>query len=428
MFTNIKFCNMYGIDTCIKLDFLSKSRNKEENNTIFTTKDNKHINKITGIIGGNSSGKSSIVDSIGFIGDLLSFPIAKDQIYKDIEKLQDDAGEKDERYDSKMLMEILRNIKRGINFKIQNVKHIYDNSLAEIEMYIEDEDEYTGYYSYYIEFNNENIISEKLNYRKEYNSRNITDIINVTNIKESQVGYSIVYSNNIKNLEDIDEKKYNLCKVFYEHYMDKSRLFNGLHGNRDKLELLDWLNTNKEELLEIIRIADPKIKDIKIEDIENIIIYFVLNDNTRILYRDLSTGTKRFIMMMKEIEKVIKSNGVFVIDEIEQNLHTELVELIIKLFSANKETGGQIIFTSHTPEIFDMTYDNKKIFRNDQIIILSREKDYLKAEKLIDIKFDNKKIRVDASVTNLYRNKLISFQPDENNIKKFLDKFNKIVL
>jgi hypothetical protein len=58
MFTKICIDNVYGIYNPICLEFISKSRKKDETNAIAKTRDNIYINKLNGIIGGNASRKN----------------------------------------------------------------------------------------------------------------------------------------------------------------------------------------------------------------------------------------------------------------------------------------------------------------------------------------------------------------------------------
>jgi hypothetical protein len=66
-----------------------------------------------------------------------------------------------------------------------------------------------------------------------------------------------------------------------------------------------------------------------------------------------SSGTKQAIVVLRYVLPAILSGGIAVIDELDANLHPELVEEIISLFSSPElnPKHAQIIFSSHTPTI-----------------------------------------------------------------------------
>ena len=138
----------------------------------------------------------------------------------------------------------------------------------------------------------------------------------------------------------------------------------------------------------------------------------------------LSTGTERFLNLIRYVNEIIDKNGVLAIDEIEQNLHKDLVELIIKLFSEMTNKNAQIIFTTLSPEIFDIVDENnKKIFKQDTIFIINCDNDDIQIDKLIDLQIDGGRVNGDASVANLYKRKKISCHPDKEQIELFLSNF-----
>ena len=71
MFVNLKIKNIGGIKEMIDLNFISKSRNREESKTCVKTPDGIFINKQIVFIGSNASGKSSILRAIGEVGDFI---------------------------------------------------------------------------------------------------------------------------------------------------------------------------------------------------------------------------------------------------------------------------------------------------------------------------------------------------------------------
>lgn len=437
MFTKIFIDNFLGISSPIELNFIAKSRGKDNNNSVAKTVDGMYINKMIGIIGGNASGKTSILSALNTIGGLLVQPILQFNIedkLKELEKLISDDTNPENR---KIIHRVIEDYNSGIDIRFQNLKRKNDNSIFEIEMYIENEnDELTGYYTYIIVLSGVEkcIKNEILKYRKTYKQKN-EDIVNIVNSKEGQVYYINRY---FKNITDINndkkeqlEKKYKYINCFITHYIKNSATIStDSENNYKELKFIDWYKKNPDVFTTLARIVDTKICDVIIEkDARNEELLFVLRDGSKITRNMLSTGTDRFLNLIRYVNDIIEKNGVLIVDEIEQNLHKDLVGLIINMFSNNNNSNSQIIFTTLSPEIFDvLDENNKKVFKQDMIYILDSISDTIKIDKLMDLKIDGQRVKGDASVSNLYRDKKIARHPDVEQINLFLNNFKNRLL
>lgn len=69
-----------------------------------------------------------------------------------------------------------------------------------------------------------------------------------------------------------------------------------------------------------------------------------------------SDGTKIVIGLLGNFLAAIRTGKVILIDELDESLHSLLVKELINLFKTKRinESGGQIIFTAHNPEILDI--------------------------------------------------------------------------
>lgn len=434
MFTKIFVDNFLGISAPISFDFISHSRNKQQLNSVVKIEEGIYVNKLIGIIGGNASGKTSILSAINMIGQILVSPILQVDIKEKINTIKDLLEKEDSIEDRKLINEVLDSINSAADITVQNLRRKNEDTVIEVEMYIvADEDELTGYYTYKVVFNGESkkIRKEYLDFRKKYKEKK-NSIIRIEDAKEGQVYYINRY---FRNITDIDterkkelEKKYKYCKTFVEHYINNSATLDTSEDcNYKNLKYIDWYKKSSETFTPLVRIVDPKIKEVIIEtDSKYEELLFILKDGSKITRNMLSTGTERFLNLIRYVNEIIDKNGVLIIDEIEQNLHKDLVELIIKLFSEMNENNAQIIFTTLSPEIFDiMDKNNKRLFKQDTIFIINSENDDIEVNKLIDIQIDGKRVKGDASVANLYRHRKISCHPDKEQIDIFLDNFNK---
>lgn len=66
-----------------------------------------------------------------------------------------------------------------------------------------------------------------------------------------------------------------------------------------------------------------------------------------------SSGTKQMIIILEDILAALEVGGIAVIDELDANLHPEIVEELMSLFTSKELNphSAQIIFSSHTPSI-----------------------------------------------------------------------------
>ena len=432
MFTKIFIDNFLGISAPVTFDFISQSRNKDKLNSVIKIEDGIYVNKLVGIIGGNASGKTSILAAINMIGQILTSPILQFDLNDKMDSIRELLEKDNNIEDRKLLRDMIDSINSSTDIVVQNLRRKDEDTIIEVEMYItSDEEELTGYYTYKVRLNGKSkkIKNEFLGFRKKYKDKN-EPIIRIEDAKEGQVYYINRF---FRNITDIDkesktelEKKYKYCKVFVEHYIKNSATLDTSEDcNYKDLKHIDWYKKAPESLRTLVRVVDPKIKDVKIDnDNKYEELVFVLKDGSNITRSMLSTGTERFLNLIRYVNEIIDKNGVLAIDEIEQNLHKDLVELIIKLFSEMTNKNAQIIFTTLSPEIFDIVDENnKKIFKQDTIFIINCDNDDIQIDKLIDLQIDGGRVNGDASVANLYKRKKISCHPDKEQIELFLSNF-----
>jgi AAA15 family ATPase/GTPase len=436
MFTKISIDNFQGISNRITLDFIAHSRNKEILKSVVKTHDGIYLYRLAGIIGGNASGKTSIINAISKVGNIITSPVMSFNIEEEIEKVNKLMEKNQEN------IEEIRNLWNTINsstdIHVQNMRRESEDTEIDVEMYISDdenEDKLTGYYRYKVRFNgiNSKITQEYFSYRNKYSAKEKI-IININDINQSQIYYINKYFNNIsdfeiRNIKEIEEK-HKYCAVFKAHYINNSAIIDTSENcNYKKLSYIDWFKKSPEFFKSLIKIVDTKIKDIVVEtDSEYESLIYILDKECKITGDELSTGTKRFLNLIRYVIEIIEKNGVLVIDEIEQNIHKELIELIIKLFGEIQHKNAQILFTTHYPEIFDIIdINNNKVFKQDSIFIINNCNYDITVEKLSKILIDGKRVKGDALVSSLYKNRKISCHPDREQIFNFLENFrNKL--
>ena len=75
-----------------------------------------------------------------------------------------------------------------------------------------------------------------------------------------------------------------------------------------------------------------------------------------------SEGIQKLFRFLCPLIDILYSGKIFICDEIETHLHPTIVYEIINTFIQNRETNGQIIFTTHDTDLLDLDF-----IRRDQI-------------------------------------------------------------
>ena len=154
--------------------------------------------------------------------------------------------------------------------------------------------------------------------------------------------------------------------------------------NLEKYYGKDNENEAKRIIGEIER-SDGKFKMLRTSD-DNEITVFKINNEYRVLYIQLihesenggevafnineeSDGTRRLIEFIPAIWSVLNKKNTFIIDEIERSIHPTLIKKLIKKFTQDKKTKGQLIFTTHETTLLD-----QNMFRTDEIWFVNKDK------------------------------------------------------
>jgi uncharacterized protein len=77
---------------------------------------------------------------------------------------------------------------------------------------------------------------------------------------------------------------------------------------------------------------------------------------------ELSDGTIRLLEFLPAFQDVVLKRKVYMVDEIERSLHPNLAKELVKKFSQDPQTRGQLIFSTHESNLLDLS-----IFRQDEI-------------------------------------------------------------
>lgn len=415
MYIYIKMDNICGIDKEIKIDFLAEPRKRNKKETVIEIESGKNINKLTGILGCNASGKSSIVKAIMAIDKFLKYN-------SNNEKSQNEEKER----------KIFRRIE-DIMPKA-NVNRRDEYSLIELSAYI-DNCSKPGIYTYRLEYTlNPDIeikTKEKLTYKSSFTSEEKVKLNIEKRRLESEIGLKYNYKESfIQDIIDDEkainsfEEKLEYYKCFYE-YINNDLIYAEESINDKGMQywlILNWIEEDKTTLEEVVKLIDKSIEKFEVETVEGFRqkrIYYYNKNNQKLTFYDMSNGTRKFLSYIYLLLITLNTNGLILIDEIENSLHNDLVKFILKLVTI-KNSSSQIIFTTNDQYTMD-----EEIMRIDQMYYLEKDdkgKTDLKrfSESIRD---EKNKVRNDETIRKKFKKKTIckGFQPSNEKIDSFVN-------
>lgn len=120
---------------------------------------------------------------------------------------------------------------------------------------------------------------------------------------------------------------------------------------------------NEEEIIIVKEGEDYFVKQLKLE-------HEGLN-NTKAIFdvSEQSDGTVRLLDFIPAFRDLVTLRKVYVIDEAERSIHPSLIKELIKKFTADNQTLGQLIFSTHESNLLDLD-----IFRQDEIWFAEKNK------------------------------------------------------
>ncbi len=336
-----------------------------------------HLLKTALIYGANASGKSNLLFAIQTLWDLLISP--RDIKSKSVSQYQPFALRKDK----PTIM--------GITFFISDVKYIYD-----------------------VKFDAFSVLSEKLEYvngiRKAlfYERTNDNKIVIGSTIGLSKNSMKTIISNSLNNhtvlstfskviIEDEDSE---YEKLF--HWVEKNVHKVSEHSKSLLIAMEAELDTNlKSFIVDALRVSDFNITDFEIiEEMEDdplvmndikVNSNMVSEDKINNLYKKRmkkiqlthsspignfslkmeqeSLGTIGYFRLTRKIYDLIRFNCIYLIDELDDSLHYDLVlnELLRFLRNSNQ---SQLIFTTHNQQLLDEDF-----IRRDMVKLVEKSHD-----------------------------------------------------
>lgn len=137
-------------------------------------------------------------------------------------------------------------------------------------------------------------------------------------------------------------------------------------ANIDSLDNL--FKERKEQMLEVLRTADSDIIDFKIQN-NAITTFHRTNPSVAFDFEtEESEGTKTLFRMMVRMIGIIHEGKMLLVDEIDNSLHTQLVEFVIGMF--NHSNHAQLIYTIHNTHLLNTDFQ-----RRNQVYFVNKRED-----------------------------------------------------
>lgn len=278
------------------------------------------------------------------------------------------------------LKEIIFN---GINLpKDFNEKNLnYDSNTIKFEIGILDKKE--NIYDYSIEFQKDKLIYEKLECNDKVIYEFKDDTLSSKKFpKEINKIFSIISTETIlKKLRDFQiEEITDFILSLEEIKIRRNRGIN--YESKDTPNPISEniklrLEGKKEEVLQIIKLLDYTIEDLKFEKLGTVNneivydIYFLREKSKNKFYLgNESEGIRKIINLMLDLLEVYEGKTI-VIDELDSSISTiSLIKLFNNFINVDSNIKGQLIVTSHNLFLFD-----NNIFEPQQIYIVNKKDD-----------------------------------------------------
>lgn len=422
-----------SIHNDFEIDFILKSKKRGEyikNNDVLNFSNDIQVQKKIGIIGGNSSGKTSTLQKFKIYMQLQNFASTWSHIItKAINdfKLTPIINKNNEIIlnNNFINLALVNNSIQGIDSLLDNEKELllshikrhflsffayasFDSNKDKIFLELQFINENAIYYSQYWLYKNGILQVNLLNDKKEIIHKKELDFISLELLEENKKPIDL----NGWRLEIIDPSfDANFIFAINPFFLfPGSPMFNAtiIHSIFDYIKI----NNKKNHFLKWMKIADSSIIDMIMENNLKIFYFQVVND-INIDINSLSLGTKKWLVLYyhlfiitNQISK--KYSKLILFDEIENSFHYRLVEVIFTIFDEKKM--GQLLFTTHNPYIFS------KFFRHDGIYLAESDSGSFEIKRL-----DEFKLKKDIVISSQYLKENIGMHPNAQNILDFLD-------
>lgn len=350
-----------------ELDFTTRTRVYQKDKLSEIEEIDKGLNTFRSIafVGGNSSGKSTALSLV--LKTLLFLQTGRwEFIPREFKK------------DS---------IDLNIVFYLEGFLYNYSCTFSKIEI------DKLSIANIYSPITNEKLI--KLEYNKARGIVNL-DLLNTNGVDESEILKSSL-------LDTSAIAKITGDKISVDEFSNNNIV--NFDGNIVRNTFFASLNSCDKELVSsIIKLLDESIEYI-ICDNSDLVKFKRINEKEIIISKFellsiLSSGTFRGVELYVRSINALKYGKVFIVDEIENCFHKNLVKNLLFIFNSKNinSKGAKLIFSTHYTEILD------SLSRRDNIFITHKENGYVNVKNL----YSDYDVRTELSKSNQFDNNVFN--------------------
>jgi len=397
----------------------TKDKHLEDYYIIPTKTKGLRLLKLGLIYGANASGKTTILQALDFLRDIVLMPYGKKDIPFHFEPFL---------FDKKTPNE---NTIFNISFIQKDIRYEYEVELNKKAIERESLDFYAP--------NKANVFTRETNIKNQYTDKitfgskieidkNIAD-----NLKANTLWNNTVIGGFVKT--NIENKQLKDVRDWFHTYLKpiihiRTELFEYI----TELLISEKKSLDKDLIIKILRAADFNVSDLSIkkrpvkipielknffETLDKKMTKFTKNDENKNISDGMildvtfehsveddkfnlpinseSQGTQRYYELAGILLLLIKNSIIIPIDELEKSLHPDLFRHFLLSFLTSSKKS-QVIATTHNREILN----DKDIFRKDVIWITDKNKEG--ATRLYSLSdFDSSVIRDTTSIYNAYK-------------------------
>src|SRR3990167_7759189 len=334
MLKNIKIKNFYSIGEEQEISLEITRKDMLDDSARQIDADN-FMNLVSCVIGSNASGKTTALKAIGFLFWFINEPYTS----------------------------LKNETKIPVN---QHMLRQNEPTKLEVEFYNKE-----VLYRYLIEFNQNEVLHERLDKRNER-------MVNV--FESSRESNNIFFKTNHFKVNDADEARFKerrnislLSCLIDTGYLPEISFFKNFKSNVTKFGTASFAPLN----INFFNVSAEMRKNVYLCQE---ILQFSKDKKFSLPIFEESNGTQHNIYLLFEILPILKEGGLVVLDEIESGLHPYVAKKIISLF-ADKKTNpnnAQLIFSTHQhPLLNDRT--------KTQIFIAEKEASETEIYRLDDV-------------------------------------------
>lgn len=329
----------------------------DHSNSLITDEDGEQFLPVISIYGPNGGGKSTVLEALRYVREVLIRPIIATKINEDI-------SPEDKQILSKSLFETNREkfhkfdktcekqpVQFEIRFRSKSKEYLYEISILEKEIVKEN--------MYYRMINHDNVVIIFERSAEECVVGEDIDFIPVEKVKNSLPLLSFIASSyDIEVTDDALAWFMNIVFLDYDNPIFEKRV------------LIPKNNEEKTHFFTMLREMDINISDIRVEEdadgkVTDIFTRHMINGvEVELPIQEESSGTRKIFSCLAKINKCLQTGNLLIADELDAKLHPKLLRYILDLFTDRQRNkkGSQLIITSH--DIINM---NLNVFRRDEI-------------------------------------------------------------